>query len=105
MRDLKTGRVGAPAALIDLRLTNWEEGNYRVTNLPYPQGEILVGGETISPGYYKLPGKTSEDFFDEDDKRWFKTGDIGEVHPDGVLKIIGEKLLLQHHFKDYICVF
>ena len=41
-------------------------------------------------GYYKLPGKTAEEFFEEDGKRWFKTGDIGEVHPDGVLKIIGE---------------
>lgn len=61
-----------------------------MTNKPYPQGEILVGGETVSPGYYKLPGKTAEDFFDEDDKRWFKTGDIGEVHPDGVLKVIGK---------------
>lgn len=40
-------------------------------------------------GYYKLPSKTSEDFFEEDGKRWFKTGDIGEMHPDGVLKIIG----------------
>jgi long-chain acyl-CoA synthetase len=87
---LKTGRVGAPAPLVDLRLINWEEGNYRVTNKPYPQGEVLIGGEMVSPGYYKLPGKTAEDFFDEDDKRWFKTGDIGEVHPDGVLKIIGE---------------
>lgn len=40
-------------------------------------------------GYYKLPNKTADDFFDEDGKRWFKTGDIGEMHADGVLKIIG----------------
>lgn len=40
-------------------------------------------------GYYKLPSKTAEEFFEEDGKRWFKTGDIGEMHPDGVLKIIG----------------
>lgn len=40
-------------------------------------------------GYYKLPSKTADDFFDEDGKRWFKSGDIGEMHPDGVLKIIG----------------
>lgn len=41
-------------------------------------------------GYYKLPNKTAEEFFEEDEKRWFKTGDIGEMHPDGVLKIIGK---------------
>jgi long-chain acyl-CoA synthetase len=74
-------------------LINWEEGNYRVTNKPYPQGEVLIGGEMVSVGYYKNPEKTAEEFFEEDDKRWFKTGDIGEVHPDGVLKIIGEILI------------
>lgn len=50
---------------------------------------MLVGGECVSAGYYKLPSKTAEEFFEENGKRWFKTGDIGEVHPDGVLKIIG----------------
>lgn len=53
------------------------------------KGEVLVGGECVSMGYYKLPSKTAEEFFEEDGKRWFKTGDIGEMHPDGVLKIIG----------------
>lgn len=67
MRDLSTGRVGAPSALIELRLVNWEEGNYRVTNKPYPQGEVLIGGESVSPGYFKNPEKTAEEFFDEED--------------------------------------
>lgn len=52
-----------------------------------------MGGECVSMGYYKLPSKTAEEFFEEDGKRWFKTGDIGEMHPDGVLKIIGEFLI------------
>ncbi|XP_055694254.1 long-chain-fatty-acid--CoA ligase 4 isoform X2 [Lutzomyia longipalpis] len=89
--DMTFGRVGAPSTMCDIRLINWEEGNYRVTNKPYPQGEIVIGGENVSKGYYKLPGKTQEDFFDEDGKRWFKTGDVGEFHPDGVLKIIDRK--------------
>lgn len=89
--DLKYGRAGAPTTTIAIRLVNWEEGGYRITNKPYPQGEIILGGENISQGYYKLPGKTEEDFFDEDGKRWFKTGDIGEMHSDGVLKIIDRK--------------
>ncbi|KAL5289305.1 ACSL4 family protein [Megaselia abdita] len=90
-KDMQYGRVGAPLTVTDIKLVNWEEGNYRVTNKPHPQGEIIIGGDSVSKGYYKLPGKTEEEFFDEDGKRWFKTGDIGEVHSDGVLKIIDRK--------------
>lgn len=92
--DMTYGRAGAPSSLIDLKLINWEEGNYRVTNKPYPQGEIVIGSESIALGYYKLPETTAENFFEEDGKRWFRTGDIGEMYPDGVLKIIGEKSVL-----------
>lgn len=43
-------------------------------------------------GYYKSNAKQQEDFFvDENGQRWFCTGDIGEVHGDGCLKIIGEE--------------
>ena len=43
-------------------------------------------------GYYKSEAKKQEDFFvDENGQRWFCTGDIGEFHEDGCLKIIGEK--------------
>lgn len=84
------GRVGAPTTVSDIRLVNWEEGGYRVTNKPNPQGEVIIGGDNVSRGYYKLQSKTDEDFFEEDGRRWFKTGDIGEFHPDGVLKIIGK---------------
>lgn len=89
--DMTFGRVGAPSSMTIMRLINWEEGNYCVTNKPYPQGEIILGGENVSEGYYELPGKTEEDFFtDAEGIRWFKTGDVGEIHEDGVLKIIGE---------------
>lgn len=89
VNDRSFGRVGAPITTTEIRLSSWEEGGYRVTNKPYPQGEIIIGGDNVSPGYYKQAEKTAEEFFDEDGKRWFKTGDIGEFHPDGVLKIIG----------------
>ena len=71
-------------------LENWDEGGYKVTDSPNPRGEIVIGGDNVSAGYYKFPDKTNEDFFEKDGKRWFKTGDIGEVHPDGVIKIIGK---------------
>lgn len=88
IHDLSYGRTGAPLAM--LSLVNWEEGNYRVTNEPYPQGEILLGGDNISIGYYNLPDKTKEEFFEDNGVRWFRSGDIGEIHPDGVLVVIGK---------------
>ncbi|OAD57993.1 Long-chain-fatty-acid--CoA ligase 3 [Eufriesea mexicana] len=88
--DRSTGRVGGPTTVCDIRLENWEEAGYRVTDTPYPRGEIIVGGENVSDGYYKLADKTKE-FFQEDGKQWFRTGDIGEIHKDGCLKIIDRK--------------
>ena len=87
--DRSTGRVGGPTTICDIRLENWEEAGYRVTDGPYPRGEIVIGGVNVSAGYYKLPDKTKEDFFQEDGKQWFRTGDIGEIHEDGCIKIIG----------------
>lgn len=75
--------------MTDVRLENWDEGNYRVTDKPNPRGEIIIGGENIAKGYYKQPEKTAQDFFDEDGRRWFRTGDIGEILPTGAMKIIG----------------
>ena len=65
-------------------------GGYSPTNKPHPQGEIHVGGPNITMGYFKKPEKTAEDFYlDENGQRWFKTGDIGQMDEDGVLRIIG----------------
>lgn len=87
---MSVGRVGPPATVCDIKLVNWEEGNYRVTDRPYPRGEIVIGGDNVSIGYYKLPDKTKDDFFEADGKRWFRTGDICEIQEDGTLKIIGK---------------
>lgn len=89
--DRSTGRVGAPTTICDIRLENWEEAGYKVTDTPHPRGEILIGGQNVSAGYYKLPEKTQEDFFEEDGRQWFRTGDIGECHADGSIKIIDRK--------------
>lgn len=41
--DMSTGRVGAPLQVCDIKLVNWEEGNYRITDKPIPRGEIMIG--------------------------------------------------------------
>ena len=99
-----TGRVGPPIQGINIRLENWEEGNYRVTDKPRPRGEILIGGKNITAGYYKQPEKTAEEYFvDSHGMRWFRSGDIGEVEKDGSLKIIDRKKdLVKLQFGEYV---
>ncbi|XP_026314422.1 long-chain-fatty-acid--CoA ligase 4 [Hyposmocoma kahamanoa] len=89
--DRSTGRVGAPCTGTDIKLVNWEEGNYRVSNKPFPQGEIVIGGDNVAEGYYRNPEKTREEFVDMEGRRWFRSGDIGELHHDGCIKIIDRK--------------
>ncbi|OXA59054.1 long-chain-fatty-acid--CoA ligase 4 isoform X3 [Folsomia candida] len=89
--DMSTGRVGAPLGCCDIRLVNWDEGNYTIKDRPFPRGEILIGGDNVALGYYKLPEATEKDFFEEDGRRWFRSGDIAEVQEDGCFKIIDRK--------------
>jgi len=89
--DMSTGRVGSPLTSCDIKLVNWDEGNFHITDKPNPRGEILVGGDNVSLGYYKLEEATKKEFFEENGRRWFQTGDIGEMCEDGVLKIIDRK--------------
>jgi len=102
-QDKSMGRTGAPLICCDVKLVNWEEGNYRVSDRPYPRGEIHVGGSNVVQGYYKQPEKTREDFYDEDGKHWFRTGDIGEIHTDGTLKIVDRKKdLVKLQYGEYV---
>ena len=86
IHDRTVSRAGAALLNVQIKLVNWEEGNYLITDKPNPRGEIHIGGENVALGYFKNPEKTQEEFYDEDDTRWFRTGDIGEVDKDGVLR-------------------
>lgn len=63
----------------------------------------MIGGGCVAAGYYKNETLTSESFREEDGVRWFYSGDIGEVHPDGSFKIIDRKKdLVKLQFGEYI---
>ena len=50
--------------------------------------------------YYEAPDKTAEEFYDEGGRRWFMSGDIGQMEADGTLKIIDRKKdLVRFSFK------
>jgi len=97
--DRNTGRVGAPVPSAQIKLVDWEEGGYFSNpadssdeDQTNPRGEIHVGGPHIAQGYFKEEEKTKEAFYTDDDGvRWMRTGDIGEMYPDGVLAVIDRK--------------
>ncbi|CAK9167191.1 unnamed protein product [Ilex paraguariensis] len=98
--DISVGRVGPPLPCCYIKLVSWEEGGYLTSDQPMARGEVVIGGCSITAGYFNNDAKTKEDFkVDEMGMRWFYTGDIGRFHPDGCLEIIDRKkdiVKLQH---------
>ena len=54
-----------------------------------PDGEILLRGENITPGYFGAKQSNESDI--RDPEGWLHTGDIGEKDAQGHLKILGRK--------------
>jgi long-chain acyl-CoA synthetase len=53
-----------------------------------PDGELLVRGPSVFPGYWQKPEANAECF---DEQGWFRTGDIAHIDADGFLFITDRK--------------
>eukprot|EP00123_Amoebidium_parasiticum_P015947 comp23213_c0_seq1/m.37795 comp23213_c0_seq1/g.37795 ORF comp23213_c0_seq1/g.37795 comp23213_c0_seq1/m.37795 type:complete len:720 (-) comp23213_c0_seq1:607-2766(-) len=97
LEDMAINVAGGPLGCNEIKLVDWEEGGYKVSDkdnpsIGMPRGEIALSGYNITLGYYKNKEKTDEVYITESDgKRWFYTGDIGQFLPTGELQIIDRK--------------
>jgi long-chain acyl-CoA synthetase len=80
------GTVGPPLEHTEVRLESVPEMEYDALGNT-PRGEVCIRGKTLFSGYYKREDLLKEVMIDG----WFHTGDIGELQPDGSLKIIDRK--------------
>ncbi len=71
---VKIGTVGPAAPGIEIRLAE--------------DGEVLIRGPVVMPGYRNAPDKTAEAI---DSDGWLHTGDIGEFDDDRYLKLVDRK--------------
>lgn len=69
----KPGTVGPPLKGIDVKIAE--------------DGEILVKGDIVMKGYYKLPEETANTIIDG----WLYTGDIGDMDSEDYIKITDRK--------------
>lgn len=70
--ETRKGSVGKPISGVEIRIA--------------PDGEILLRGENVTPGYY---GNTGANI--RDSEGWLHTGDIGELDTENRLRILGRK--------------
>lgn len=80
--------LGSIPGSIQIKLVDFADAGYHVTNKPNPQGEVWIQGVPVMEGYWQNDKETAEAITKDG---WFKTGDIGEFDKNGHLKIIDRK--------------
>lgn len=83
----RLGTIGLPFPSTEMRIlrddNTWADIGER--------GEICARGPQIMLGYYNRPDETTKVVFEDENGRWFRTGDIGIEDADGFFKIVDRK--------------
>ncbi|WP_221390152.1 AMP-binding protein [Dyadobacter sp. NIV53] len=83
----RLGTIGLPFPSTEMRIlrddNTWADIGER--------GEICAKGPQIMLGYYNRPDETIKVIFEDENGRWFRTGDIGIEDEDGFFKIVDRK--------------
>ncbi len=78
----RPGTVGTPLPGVSLRLVDDKEAEIPAGEV----GQLLVKGDNVFKGYWRLPEKTAEEFTADG---YFRTGDLARMDDDGYVAIVG----------------
>ena len=94
--ERRPGAVGIPLPGVELRLAGGVAGEVP-GGVP---GEVEVRGPNVFSGYWRRPDATAEAFTADG---WFRTGDLGELDPDGYVRLVGraKELIISGGFNVY----
>jgi len=82
------GSIGVPMCNTESAILDSDEDKY----VPVGEiGEIVVAGPQVSKGYWQKPDATKECEAVIDDKRWWRTGDLGRMDEDGFFYVYDRK--------------
>jgi malonyl-CoA/methylmalonyl-CoA synthetase len=85
-RERLAGTVGVPLPGVGVRIVRDDGSRCGAGEI----GEVEVRGPNVFCGYWRMPGKTAEEFTADG---WFRTGDVGcfggEARPEGYLTLVG----------------
>jgi long-chain acyl-CoA synthetase len=82
----RLGTCGVPLEGVTVRIMDPQT----LEELPADaDGEITVAGPNVMVGYRKNPAANAESFYTKDDKRFFRTGDMGRMVEGKFLQITG----------------
>jgi len=82
-RERKPGSVGLPLPGVEIKIFD-DKDNEVPTN---EVGEIVVRGQNVMKGYWKMPEATAEAL----KGGWMHTGDLGKIDEDGYVYILDRK--------------